>query len=116
MSTLLEIFGRAITIDTADLIWHWLNAGRHPKDDGKSAQLHNIIDLMGNMKLDAAQQQLKLYLFENPSSTRGRMAAAAICLDSGLTELGGRRCCLTAISGTHRETERATKKLCGRPR
>ena len=83
MSALLEIFGRAITIDTADLIWHWLNAGKHPQDNAKSSQpeqLNRVINLMGDMNLDAAQNQLSLYLCDNPACTRGRMAAAAICL------------------------------------
>jgi len=83
MSALLEIFGRAITADTADLIWHWLNAVKLPKEGDKSPQVQQltvIIDIIGNMKLDAAQEQLRLYLFENPSCTYGRLAAAAICL------------------------------------
>lgn len=83
MSRLLEILGRAITFDTADLIWHWLNTVKLPKEDGVSSgyqQLDKVIELMGDMRLDAAQEQLRLYLFERPSCTRGRMAAAAICL------------------------------------
>jgi len=32
MSNLLEILGRAIAIDVADLIWHWLNTVKMPKD------------------------------------------------------------------------------------
>lgn len=83
MSTLLEIFGRAITIETADLIWHWLNADKQPQEDAKSShsqQLDKVIDLMADTKLDAAQNQLTLYLCDNPACTRGRMAAAAIYL------------------------------------
>jgi len=83
MSQLLEILGRAITIDIADLMWHWLNAAKLPKDDGQSAryrQLNKAVELMGDMKLDAAAEQLRMYLFENPSCTYGRMAVAAICL------------------------------------
>ena len=83
MSTLLEIFGRAITVDTADLIWHWLNTVKLSKQASNSAQDHQldkIIDLMGDAKLDTAAEQLRLYLFENPSCTYGRLAAAAICL------------------------------------
>ena len=83
MGGLLEIFGRAITVDAADLIWHWLSSLRLPIDDTQSAQhdqLNRIIDLMVDMKLDAAQDQLRLYLFDNPSCIYGRMAAAAICL------------------------------------
>jgi len=83
MSQLLEILGRAITIDTADLIWHWLSAAKLPKDDNKSArysQLNKAIELMGDSKLDAAAEQLRMYLFENSSCTYGRMTVAAICL------------------------------------
>ncbi len=83
MSQLLEILGRAITIDIADLLWHWLNAAKLPKDDGQSArysQLNQAIELIGVRKLDAATEQMRLYLFENPSCTYRRLTAAAICL------------------------------------
>ncbi len=83
MSTLLEILGRAITLDTADLIAHWLDAVKLPKDDSESAQyqqLNKISDLLGDRKLDAAHEQIKLYLFENPSCTHGRLAAAVVYL------------------------------------
>ena len=83
MSALLEILGRAITVDTADLIWHWLNAVRLPKDKAESPQyqqLSRVVELMGESKFDAAQEQLRLYLFENPSCTYGRIAAAALWL------------------------------------
>ncbi|OHB58700.1 MAG: hypothetical protein A2173_04840 [Planctomycetes bacterium RBG_13_44_8b] len=83
MGALLEIFGRAITLDTAELIWHWLTGIKFPEEYSQTAQhdqLSRIIDLISNTKLDAAQEQLRLYLFENPSCIYGRMAAAAICL------------------------------------
>ncbi len=83
MSKLLEIFGRAITVDVADLILESLNKSRPPRDNNKSAQyrrLDGIIELMVELKLDATQDQLKLYLFDNPSCSHGRLAAAAICL------------------------------------
>jgi tetratricopeptide (TPR) repeat protein len=90
MSQLLEIFGRAIVFDTADLIWHWLNTVRLPVDDNKPDRcepLNQTIELMGQMKLDAAAEHLRMYLFEYPSCTHGRLAAAAICLyQSQLTE------------------------------
>jgi tetratricopeptide (TPR) repeat protein len=81
---LLEILGRAITVDTADLIWHWFGVVQVLKDDGESVQyqrLDKIIGLMGDKKMEAAEEQLRLYLFENPSCTRGRLAAAAICIE-----------------------------------
>jgi tetratricopeptide (TPR) repeat protein len=83
MSTLLEILGRAITVDTTDLIRYWLDAVKLPKDNSEPAQyqqLNKIIELLGDRKLDAAQEQIRLYLFENPSCARGRLAAAAVFL------------------------------------
>lgn len=85
MSKLLEILGRAMTADTADLIWHWLNAVKLLKNDDDSEsiqaqQLNKIIELIGDRKTDSAAEQLRLYLFENPSCTRGRLVSAAICL------------------------------------
>ena len=90
MSQLLEILGRAITIDITDLIWHWLNSAKSLKDQGNSVryrQLNKAIELMGDMKLDAASEQLRLYLFENSSCIYGRLAVAAIYLHNNkLTE------------------------------
>ncbi|MHC4733874.1 MAG: tetratricopeptide repeat protein [Planctomycetota bacterium] len=84
MSALLEILGRAITVDTSDLIRYWLDAVKLPKDNSESTQQHKqlntIIELLGNKKLDAAQEQIRLYLFENPSCTLGRMAATVVLL------------------------------------
>ncbi|MHC4074279.1 MAG: hypothetical protein ACYTGS_20015, partial [Planctomycetota bacterium] len=63
MSRLLEILGRAISVDTADLIWHWLNAVRLPAGDNESAssrQLDKAVELMSEMKLDAASEQLRM--------------------------------------------------------
>jgi len=82
MSSLLEILGRAITIDTADLILHWLSAvgtsRRLPAADKN--HLAEIVELICRDKLETAAEQLRLYLFENSACVLGRMAAAAICL------------------------------------
>lgn len=84
MSRLLEILGRGMTADTADLIWHWLNVTGPSKDNNISPQqqqLNKIIELMSCRKLEAAREQLQLYLFESPDCTRGRLASAAMCLN-----------------------------------
>ncbi|GAF73179.1 unnamed protein product, partial [marine sediment metagenome] len=81
MNRLLEILGRAITVDTAGLIVRWLSAVR--ADDSGSAQhqqLNEIIELMDKRKFGTAAEQLRGYLFDNPSCTRGRLAAAAVYL------------------------------------
>ena len=78
MSKLLEIFGKAITVDTADLIWHWLDAIRSVRDN--LDELEPVLDLMAKMDLDSAEEKLRFYLFEKPGCTAGRMLATAICL------------------------------------
>ncbi len=80
MSQLLEILGRAITVDTSDLIQHWLNTIKLPGDNnsGEYFRLQQIIELMGQNKLDTAAEKLRLYLFESPSCIYGRIAMAAI--------------------------------------
>lgn len=83
MSQLLEILGRAITIDIADLIWHWLNTAKPLKDESQSVryrQLNKAVELIADLKFDTAAEQLRLYLFENSSCIYGRLAVAALCL------------------------------------
>jgi len=94
MSKLLEIFGSAISVDTVELIWHWLNTvnfynGSRPE---QSKQLGTILEMIADKKIDRATEQLRIYLFENPSCVLGRLAAAAICisenkLDNAIDEL-----------------------------
>jgi tetratricopeptide (TPR) repeat protein len=85
MSQLLEILGRAIKVDTSDLIWHWLNLVISPAEYDKNGQyrlLYSALELIAEKKPFAATEQLRLYLFENPSCIYGRLAAAAICLNN----------------------------------
>ena len=84
MSQLLEIFGRAITVDAAELLWHWLDTvharSMLSQTSAPYQQLYKIIDEAKDnpAKIDKAAEQLRLYLFDNPSCVYGRMAAAAI--------------------------------------
>jgi tetratricopeptide (TPR) repeat protein len=83
MGGLLEILGRAITIETPGLIWHWLSERREAQADTEQPEnphLDHIIDLMGYGKFSEAREQVRLYLFTNPSCCYGRMAAAALLL------------------------------------
>ena len=87
MSKLLEILGRAITVDVAELIWHWLNTVTLRQVDQPSSQtehLERIIELAGDLKLHSAEEQLRLYLFDNPTCFKGRMAAAAIYIHKNM--------------------------------
>jgi len=82
MSMLLEILGKGIEVDVADVIWHWLKetspAGR--QGDHKADPIDKITELVAYKKVESAQEQLRLYLFENSGCVRGRMAVAAIYL------------------------------------
>lgn len=83
MSRLLEILGRGVEVDIADLIWHWLDITEPSQDDSQSAEsrrLNKITRLISGKKIDTAKEQLRLYLFENPTCARGRLASAAIHL------------------------------------
>ncbi|MBN2589672.1 MAG: tetratricopeptide repeat protein [Sedimentisphaerales bacterium] len=84
MSQLLEILGEAITIDTTELIWHWLNAVMPPLDENKRKyeQLNRAIELLSIQKTCAASEQLRFYLFENPTCTYGLILSAAIYIQN----------------------------------
>lgn len=89
MSGLLEIFGTAIAVDTSDLVWHWLDERRQNHSELtclRERHLGHIVDLMGESKYDAAQEQLRLYLFEHPDCAPGRLAAASLSLRSNNLE------------------------------
>ena len=82
MDRLLEILGRGITVDTADLIYHWLTvvAEQEDQDSVNCRQLNSIVKLIGEQKIETAQGNTKLYLFENPNCPRGRLTSALINL------------------------------------
>ena len=83
MSRLFEILGRAINIDTADLIWHWFNVSRFGNNQDESPrleQLQKIFELISCEKTEQADELLKHYILENPACSFGRMIAAAICI------------------------------------
>ena len=84
-SRLLDILGRAFSVDTPELIWAWLDTvmqkNQSPAEQKKS--LEEVVRLLRNNKIDSAEEQLRVYLFDNPSCSLGRLAAAAICIEKG---------------------------------
>jgi tetratricopeptide (TPR) repeat protein len=83
MSILLGIIGRGITVELAPLIWHWFDVSPSAAaalQSDKHRPLLQVIDLACRNKPEQAVEQLRLYLFENPSCPLGRMAAGALCL------------------------------------
>lgn len=96
MSKLLEILGRGIAVNTAGLIWHWIDVIiKHSPDSAfaevsadksgsadKSELIDEILDLVSLGSFDIAEEKVKQYLLEKPDCTIGRMAATAICLEN----------------------------------
>jgi tetratricopeptide (TPR) repeat protein len=80
MSKLLEILGRGIAINTAGLIWHWIDSVI--KDNPDFEQLDEVLNLVSLASYDIAQEKTSQYLLQKPSCAIGRMAAAALCLES----------------------------------
>jgi len=83
MIRLLEILGRGINIDTADLLRRSLLERLTPQDSGQpttNGQVAAIVDVLDDGKLLPAKEQLRIYLLKNPGCVEGRLAAAYFCL------------------------------------
>jgi tetratricopeptide (TPR) repeat protein len=84
MSKLLEIFGKGISIEITEILWHWLNnvlsRTMAEQPSSPAAQLIPVLEHLGNRELVTVEEELKHYLFEQPECVYGRMAAAAVCL------------------------------------
>lgn len=79
MSKYLEIFGKGITVNPADIAWHWLNH-MLSTESVQNTTLSTILDHLANRELVLAEDKLKLYLFDYPDCVYGRFSAAAVCL------------------------------------
>ena len=80
MSKLLEILGRGIAVNTAGLIWHWIDAVI--KNNPDFEQIEEILNLVSLGSFDIAEEKTSQYLLEKPDCTIGRMAATALCLEN----------------------------------
>ncbi|MEN8127071.1 MAG: tetratricopeptide repeat protein [Planctomycetota bacterium] len=81
MSKLLETFGKGLTVNTAEVVRHWL--GQKLSQDQLSDHanlLLKIVDCLANRELTQAENKLCNYLAEFPECILGRMAAATVCL------------------------------------
>ncbi|HSV27014.1 MAG TPA: tetratricopeptide repeat protein, partial [Sedimentisphaerales bacterium] len=81
MSKLLEILGKGISTNPANLMWHWLN-GVAAKKLSSSAwhEMNEILGHISTMELEKADEKLRFYLFEYEKCVLGRMAAAIILM------------------------------------
>ena len=78
MSKLLEIFGKGLTVNTAEVIRHWLGrklSQEEPSD--RTDFLLKIHDCLANRELVLAENKIREYLTNFPECVLGRMAAAA---------------------------------------
>jgi tetratricopeptide (TPR) repeat protein len=83
MSKLLEIFGKAITVDTAELIWYWLMTIRtqhQPAPPPWQIELDDVLEHLGRHEYRPAGEKISRYLFEYPNCIFGHLTAAALCL------------------------------------
>ncbi len=81
MSKILEIFGRAVGVNTAGLIWNWLNATL--SNDAQDKNLNEILEMISIGNFSQACEETTKYLLEKPDSVNARMAAVAISLETG---------------------------------
>ncbi|MHC4386544.1 MAG: tetratricopeptide repeat protein [Planctomycetota bacterium] len=81
MSKLLEIFGKGITVNTAEVIWHWLSRTLSQEEPSAHTEsLLKILDHLANREIVQSEEKTRAYLSEFPDCILGRMAAAAGCL------------------------------------
>ncbi len=79
MSKLLEILGRAVGVNTAGLLWHWIDTVIKSNPD--YSPINDILDLISVASFDIAEEKAAKYLLEKPECTIGRMVMATLCLE-----------------------------------
>jgi tetratricopeptide (TPR) repeat protein len=79
MSKKLEILGRAVAVNTAGLLWQWIDTVIKDKSDYEG--INEILDLVSVASFDIAEERAAKYLLERPNCAVGRMAATALCLE-----------------------------------
>jgi tetratricopeptide (TPR) repeat protein len=90
MGQLLEILGRGLEVEIADLIWHSLGQVAETitgSDPAQARLLNKIIELASAKKSTLLQQRLAEYRCAHPRSHYADLAAAAVALaDNRLTD------------------------------
>jgi len=90
MGQLLEILGRGVQVETADLIWHWLDQAAEVlagSDPARAQLLHKITELAPAKKTTLLQNRLDEYRCAHPRCHYADLAAAAAALtDNRLTD------------------------------
>ena len=79
---LLEILGRGMTVDMAELLTGWLNEYGYTLADQDEASykiwLGEVVEDLLHQRLEAADHRVRLILASNPDSVAGHLALAAV--------------------------------------
>ena len=84
MNQTLDVFGRGVTVDTADLISGWLceYCALKDREGVLESGLKEVVSLLGENKADALESALRCYLFSHPHCVPGHLASAASALQN----------------------------------
>ena len=80
MNQILEVFGRGVTVNIAELITKWLCEYRSHKEGIIDCRLDQMINLLEEDKITCQSDTLQVYLFSNPTCIFGRLVLAVCAL------------------------------------
>jgi tetratricopeptide (TPR) repeat protein len=81
MSKLLEIFGKGLTVNTAEIVGNWLSQKLSYEEPSVRIKiLSEINSCLANRELDHAENKIQEYLSDFRECILGRMAAVTLCL------------------------------------
>lgn len=84
MNQVLQVFGRGVSLDVADMITQWLENGQIATDERCiEPELRQCINLLIEKQFSRLEEPLRLYLFSNPKCVYGHMVNAAWHLYQG---------------------------------
>ncbi len=80
MNQILEVFGRGVTVNIAELITKWLCEYRSHKKGIIDCRLDQMISLLSEDKIMCQSDPLQVYLFSNPTCIYGRLVLVVCAL------------------------------------
>jgi tetratricopeptide (TPR) repeat protein len=84
MNQVLQVFGRGVSLDVADMVSQWLEKGQIGSNEiSKQSDLRQCVDCLIEQRFSDLEEPLRLYLFSNPQCVTGHMINAACHLYQG---------------------------------
>src|SRR5665811_771155 len=84
MNQVLQVFGRGVSLDVADMVTQWLEKGQIASDEScTEPHLRHCITCLIEQRFSDLEGPLRLYLFSNPQCVYGHMINAACLLYQG---------------------------------